>query len=68
VSSNLPVSWFKSSYSGGNSNCLEAGELRDGIAVRDSKYLPGPVLAIRADAWSSFLAALKTPASRTRRP
>jgi uncharacterized protein DUF397 len=59
VSTPIPDSWFKSSYSGGNSNCLEAGHLPGGIAIRDSKNTPGPTLAIRAHDWVSFLTSIK---------
>jgi Domain of unknown function (DUF397) len=59
VSTSTPDSWFKSSYSGGNSNCLETGPLPEGMAIRDSKNAPGPTLAIRAHDWTSFLTAIK---------
>jgi hypothetical protein len=52
--------WRNSSYSGTGGECVElADNAPYGIAVRDTKNRPGPTLAIRADAWSSFLAALK---------
>jgi uncharacterized protein DUF397 len=60
MSASTPDSWFKSSYSGSNSNCLEAGTLPDGIAIRDSKNTPSPALAIHTDDWTSFLTAVKT--------
>ncbi|NKI39692.1 DUF397 domain-containing protein [Streptomyces physcomitrii] len=55
--------WFTSSYSAGEDNCVEVADLRQSpfpvIAVRDSKAPTGPVLGLRADAFSSFLAGVK---------
>ncbi|NKI39691.1 DUF397 domain-containing protein [Streptomyces physcomitrii] len=55
--------WFKSSYSGGEGNCVEVADLRrssfPAIAVRDSKNLSGPVLGLRIGAFSLFVAGVK---------
>jgi hypothetical protein len=51
--------WRKSSYSGGQGNCVEVAPLRDGVAVRDSKNPSGPVLRFGADAWQVFVASVK---------
>ncbi|MEU6733726.1 DUF397 domain-containing protein [Streptomyces physcomitrii] len=55
--------WFKSSYSSAGEQCVEVADLRRSpfpvIAVRDSKAPTGPVLGLRADAFSSFLAGVK---------
>jgi hypothetical protein len=51
--------WRKSSYSGGQGNCVEVAPLRDGIAVRDSKNPGGPVLRFSADAWQAFVSNIK---------
>ncbi len=49
--------WFKSSYSGGaGSDCVEVafgGERV--VGVRDSKVVPGPLLAVTDEAFAAFL-------------
>ncbi|MFJ6617989.1 DUF397 domain-containing protein [Kitasatospora sp. NPDC091335] len=50
----------KSSYSGGNENCVEYALLPEAIAVRDSKDPSGPALAFDRAAHSSFIAAIST--------
>nr|WSZ99266.1 DUF397 domain-containing protein [Streptomyces sp. NBC_00857] len=55
------LSWTKSSFSGGNNNCLEVAHGLQGIMpVRDSKNPTGPALVIPAGAWTSFVVAVKT--------
>jgi hypothetical protein len=54
------LSWRKSSYSGQGANCVEVVSAREGSAVRDSKDPDGPVLRFPADAWRSFVAAVKS--------
>jgi hypothetical protein len=53
--------WRKSSYSGGQGgNCVEIGESRRGMLVRDSKANGrGPVLRFAPDAWRRFAEQLK---------
>jgi hypothetical protein len=52
--------WRKSSWSGGNGNCVEvAGNLPGVVAVRDSKDPDGPVLALSYGEWWVFAAAVK---------
>jgi Domain of unknown function (DUF397) len=52
--------WFKSSYSGGaNTECVEVRLRPDGLEVRDSKDLEGPVLAFPAAAWASFTSEIR---------
>ncbi|GHH84191.1 hypothetical protein GCM10018793_47920 [Streptomyces sulfonofaciens] len=56
--------WVKSTYSNGDGgDCLEwapAAARRSGtVPVRDSKTPYGPVLAIPAHHWSSFVTAVK---------
>jgi len=51
--------WRKSSYSGGQGDCVEVAAIRDGAAVRDSKDKSGPVLAFPAGAWQAFLSDVK---------
>ncbi|MFI1353205.1 DUF397 domain-containing protein [Streptomyces sp. NPDC020898] len=53
------TTWFKSSYSGQNGECIEVRRRTAGIDVRDSKDQPGPVVAVGAVAWRSFLAGVE---------
>ncbi|KAB8165907.1 DUF397 domain-containing protein [Streptomyces sp. 3MP-14] len=52
--------WRKSSYSGGNGDCLEVAATRTGRAVRDSKMPAAPVLTFPASQWRVLLAHLST--------
>lgn len=54
------TSWFKSSYSGPNGECVEARRRVAGIEIRDSKDLRGPVVEVSSSVWMSFLAGLKS--------
>jgi hypothetical protein len=52
--------WRKSSYSGGNGgNCVEVADSTGAIMVRDTTDRDGLVLAVSADAWRQFTAAVK---------
>jgi hypothetical protein len=53
------VEWRKSSYSGSNGNCVEAGTVGLVVAVRDSQDPGGPSLMFEPSAWSMFAASLK---------
>jgi hypothetical protein len=50
--------WRKSSYSGGDNNCVEVGMTSAGIAVRDSKNPHGDALSFGAGAWRVFTSDL----------
>ncbi|MFJ9887677.1 DUF397 domain-containing protein [Streptomyces sp. NPDC091287] len=53
-------SWFKSSYSGGNTTeCVEAARLGEATAIRDSKAVEGGSLLFRPTSWASFVSALQ---------
>jgi hypothetical protein len=52
-------SWYKSSYTSGQGNCVEVAPLPGGAAVRDSKDPAGPVLRFSADAWRAFIAGVR---------
>ncbi|MFH9353796.1 DUF397 domain-containing protein [Kitasatospora sp. NPDC017646] len=55
------ASWRKSRFSGNQGNCIEVADgLVDIVPVRDSKDPGGPALVFPADAWTSFVAAIKT--------
>jgi len=43
-SSEMVVTWQKSSSSGGDGNCVEFAAYEDGIAIRHSKAPHGPAL------------------------
>lgn len=48
--------WRKSSHSSDNGgNCVEAVDLGESVAIRDSKDPDGPVLVASAAAWRAFL-------------
>ena len=46
--------WRKSSYSGGNGECVEVAATAQ-VLVRDSKNPAGPILAFDHLAWRAFL-------------
>ncbi|CAM5687619.1 DUF397 domain-containing protein [Kitasatospora aureofaciens] len=53
--------WIKSTRSNGQSACVEIAFLdNDIVPVRDSKDPNGPALAFPAEAWTAFVAAIKT--------
>ncbi|MFE4974329.1 DUF397 domain-containing protein [Kitasatospora sp. NPDC056651] len=55
------ASWAKSSYSNNGGDCVEVAAGVPGLApVRDSKDPEGPALAFPVDAWSSFVAAIRS--------
>lgn len=52
--------WQKSSYSGGQGNCVEvARNIPGSVAVRDSKDPGGACLAFDYRAWEAFTAKAK---------
>ena len=55
--------WHTSTRSGDNGGeCVEvADNLRDVVAVRDSKDQAGPVLTFPPAAWTTFLTGVKAP-------
>ncbi|GCD45756.1 DUF397 domain-containing protein [Streptomyces paromomycinus] len=56
------VTWRKSTYSGGQDECLEIADnlpARSPVPIRDSKRPHGPHLLFSAPAWAAFLTALK---------
>ncbi|PAX84627.1 DUF397 domain-containing protein [Streptomyces albidoflavus] len=61
--------WFKSSYSSNGGACVEVATnlvTPHGIVpVRDSKVQSGPVLAVPATAFSSFVAGVKAGTFRS---
>lgn len=56
----VEVAWRKSSYSGGGGGeCVEVAYAVDGVAVRDSKNVSGPMITVTPDAWRAFVAAAR---------
>ena len=58
----MNFNWRKSSYSGGQGNCVEVGEPAPVVAVRDSKQegmARRDVLAFTPAAWEKFTSNLK---------
>ncbi|MFJ6382350.1 DUF397 domain-containing protein [Kitasatospora sp. NPDC092039] len=55
------VRWVKASYSQQGGNCVEVAPNFPGLApVRDSKDPQGPALVFRAEAWKSFVTAVRS--------
>jgi hypothetical protein len=54
------LTWFKSSHSSANGQCVECALLPDGgMAVRDTQNRNGAVLTIPAETWRKFTDRLK---------
>ncbi|MYW02921.1 DUF397 domain-containing protein [Streptomyces sp. SID3343] len=51
--------WFKSIHSGQQNGCVSVAHTDTQTAVRDSKNPMGPAFAVRSDAWTSFIAAVR---------
>jgi Domain of unknown function (DUF397) len=57
---NTDLKWRKASYSSnGGGECVEVGEARRGVLVRDTKDRTGPVLRFSSAAWRRFADRLK---------
>lgn len=50
--------WRKSTYSNGGGGCIEVDDAHPG-RVRDSKDPEGPALVFPAEAWRSFVSAVR---------
>ncbi|MGY4103928.1 DUF397 domain-containing protein [Nocardia sp. R16R-3T] len=54
------ASWFKSSFSASNGQCVEVAHLDGGmVGVRDSKNSTGPALTFTPVEWDTFIARAK---------
>lgn len=51
------LTWFKSSYSGGNDgeSCVEIATAPGTVHIRDSKSVEGPRFAVTPTAWTDFV-------------
>ncbi|MET8628134.1 DUF397 domain-containing protein [Kitasatospora sp. NPDC004669] len=60
MNSSTPITWRKSTYSGSGGVCVEVADGFAGVMpVRDSKDPGGPALLFLADAWQSFINAVR---------
>ncbi|MFR9724976.1 DUF397 domain-containing protein [Streptomyces sp. MS19] len=60
-SSALPVTWWKSSASGAQSDCVEFGVLnRSMVAVRDSKRPTGAALLLNRQQVTQLISAIRS--------
>ncbi|MEU1037631.1 DUF397 domain-containing protein [Streptomyces sp. NPDC005907] len=60
-SSATGFAWTKSSFSGGNNDCVEVahGAMASAMPVRDSKRPAGPAVVFDDTTWGVFVDALK---------
>jgi hypothetical protein len=56
-----PTWWRKSSYSGGDNNCVEVAATGVIVGVRDSKTPHGEVLRFSPGAWQAFTRDVRRP-------
>ncbi|WP_316529492.1 DUF397 domain-containing protein [Kitasatospora brasiliensis] len=55
------AAWFKSSFSNNGGSCVEvAPGFPSVVPVRDSKDPQGPALIFAAEAWGSFVTAIRS--------
>jgi hypothetical protein len=53
------TSWFKSSYSAADNECVEVSCVHSWVAIRDSKAFTQDRLTVSADAFAFFIGAVK---------
>jgi len=53
------MEWRKSTYTGGQGNCVEVADDAAAVAVRDTKDRDGGTLAFTGSAWERFTASLR---------
>ncbi|HEX3964812.1 MAG TPA: DUF397 domain-containing protein [Trebonia sp.] len=60
------AAWRKSSYSTGNSGCMEVAAASRAVGVRDTRqYGQGPVVEFSVTAWMTFIATTREGACST---
>ncbi|MEV3960897.1 DUF397 domain-containing protein [Nocardia sp. NPDC050193] len=52
------ATWYKSSYSQADGDCVEVAHIADAVGVRDSKDPGGPALVFGPGEWEAFLRAV----------
>jgi hypothetical protein len=53
--------WFKSSYSSANGQCVECARTQDGgMSVRDSKHPTDEALSFPRETWHTFLVSVRS--------
>lgn len=55
--------WFKSSYSGGDNNCVEVGDLGATTGLRDTQHRELGALFFSAPEWQAFLGTARSDLS-----
>lgn len=59
----INATWFKSSRSPTQDNCVEAAHLPEGaVGVRDSKNPAGPALVFDGTSWDAFISGVRAGA------
>jgi hypothetical protein len=56
------IIWRASSFTSGQGNCVEVTHHRADVPVRDTKDRSGGALSVPANAWTSFLRSVRSPA------
>ncbi len=59
----MNLNWRKSSYSGGEGNCVEVADHGNRILVRDTKNRAGAMLRFSPAAWRRFAEKVKAQRS-----
>lgn len=54
-----PLVW-RTSQRCDSANCVEVARTTDGMAMRDSKNIEGPILRFGSTAWSHFIDGIRT--------
>jgi hypothetical protein len=53
------MNWRKSSYSGGEGNCVEVADSGNRVLMRDTQDRTGPVIKVSLAAWRRFAEQVK---------
>jgi hypothetical protein len=56
----VEIAWRKSSHSGTQENCVEIAFVPLAVAVRDSKNVDGPTLAVEPSVFATFLGSIRS--------
>ncbi|MEV6336968.1 DUF397 domain-containing protein [Nocardia vinacea] len=53
----MSVAWFKSTFSGSETTCVEVAHRSDAVLIRDSKYPnnTSPIITVPAERWAMVL-------------